>query len=50
MYIKPRYITAPEREEILAGLKANWSQTQKEFLLLPMHTDTPPKVNYHLII
>ncbi|XP_054287151.1 enkurin isoform X2 [Macrosteles quadrilineatus] len=39
-----RYVTEEEREEMLQGLKKNWEELQKEFQLLPMVTDTVPKI------
>lgn len=39
-----RYITEDEREQLLEGLKMNWQDMQKEFQLLPMVTDTVPKI------
>ncbi|XP_026815950.1 enkurin-like [Rhopalosiphum maidis] len=45
--IKPplRYIPEEERKELLKGLKSNWDELYTEFLLLPMVTDSVPKVN-----
>ncbi|XP_050442625.1 enkurin [Adelges cooleyi] len=44
--IKPplRYIPEHERNKLLNGLKINWAELQKEFQLLPMITDTLPKM------
>ncbi|XP_075231700.1 enkurin-like [Lycorma delicatula] len=39
-----RYITEDERQELLEGLHKNWRDLQKEFQLLPMVTDTIPKI------
>ncbi|XP_075214916.1 enkurin-like [Lycorma delicatula] len=39
-----RYITEDERQELLEGLHKNWGDLQKEFQLLPMVTDTIPKI------
>uniref|UniRef100_A0A2S2NDN5 Enkurin n=1 Tax=Schizaphis graminum TaxID=13262 RepID=A0A2S2NDN5_SCHGA len=45
--IKPplRYLPEEERKELLKGLKTNWDELYTEFLLLPMVTDSVPKVN-----
>lgn len=44
--VKPpfRYLPEGERNEMLSGLKTNWAELHKEFLLLPMLTDTVPKM------
>ncbi|KAF0765835.1 enkurin-like [Aphis craccivora] len=44
--VKPslRYLPEDERNELLNGLKTNWAELHKEFLLLPMLTDTVPKM------
>ncbi|KAL4113086.1 hypothetical protein QTP88_016776 [Uroleucon formosanum] len=44
--VKPpfRYLPEDERNEMLNGLKTNWAELHKEFLLLPMLTDTVPKM------
>ncbi|XP_025419208.1 enkurin [Sipha flava] len=44
--VKPplRYLPEDERNELLKGLKTNWAELHKEFLLLPMLTDTMPKM------
>ncbi|XP_060870603.1 enkurin-like [Metopolophium dirhodum] len=39
-----RYLPEGERTEMLSGLKTNWAELHKEFLLLPMLTDTVPKM------
>ncbi|XP_022171486.1 enkurin-like [Myzus persicae] len=39
-----RYLPEVERNEMLNGLKTNWAELHKEFLLLPMLTDTVPKM------
>uniref|UniRef100_A0A1B6E8Q5 Enkurin domain-containing protein n=1 Tax=Clastoptera arizonana TaxID=38151 RepID=A0A1B6E8Q5_9HEMI len=39
-----RYVTEDERMLMLKGLKKNWDELQKEFQLLPMVTDTVPKI------
>ncbi|XP_025198161.1 enkurin-like [Melanaphis sacchari] len=45
--IKPplRFLPEEERKELLKGLKANWGELYTEFLLLPMVTDSVPKIN-----
>ncbi|KAL5237823.1 hypothetical protein ACI65C_005233 [Semiaphis heraclei] len=45
--IKPplRYLPADERNALLTGLKTNWGELYTEFLLLPLVTDSVPKVN-----
>ncbi|VVC29824.1 Enkurin domain [Cinara cedri] len=40
-----RLLPQEERLELLNGLKTNWAELYKEFLLLPMITDTVPKIN-----
>ncbi|VVC38184.1 Enkurin domain [Cinara cedri] len=44
--IKPllRLLPQEEREGLLTGLKTNWAELHKEFLLLPVLTDTERKV------
>ncbi|KAJ8985116.1 hypothetical protein NQ317_012766 [Molorchus minor] len=42
---KCRYITKEERDQLLAGLKYNWEELQKQFQGLPILTDTIPKRN-----
>ncbi|XP_018332175.1 enkurin [Agrilus planipennis] len=42
---KCKYITREEREELLAGLKKNWEELQKQYQGLPILTDTIPKMN-----
>ncbi|RZF49058.1 hypothetical protein LSTR_LSTR012123 [Laodelphax striatellus] len=39
-----KYVTEAERITLLEGLKKNWEELQKEFQLLPMVTDTVPKI------
>ncbi|XP_039296482.1 enkurin [Nilaparvata lugens] len=39
-----KYVTEEERVTLLDGLKKNWEELQKEFQLLPMVTDTVPKI------
>ncbi|KAL4105115.1 hypothetical protein QTP88_020387 [Uroleucon formosanum] len=45
--IKPplRYLSLDERNELLTGMKANWGELYTTFLLLPMVTDSVPKIN-----
>ncbi|CAI6355105.1 unnamed protein product [Macrosiphum euphorbiae] len=45
--IKPPlcYLSADERNELLTGMRYNWGELYTEFLLLPMVTDSVPKIN-----
>ncbi|VVC36748.1 Enkurin domain [Cinara cedri] len=44
--IKPplRLVPKEEREALINGLKTNWGELHKEFLLLPVYTDTIQKI------
>ncbi|XP_024939462.1 enkurin [Cephus cinctus] len=44
MHPKCRYVTAPERANLLYGMKKRWEEMTKEFQCLPFLTDTLPKV------
>ncbi|XP_048508123.1 enkurin, partial [Athalia rosae] len=39
-----RYVTAPEREALLQGMKKKWEELEKEFQCLPFVIDTLPRV------
>ncbi|KAE9525086.1 hypothetical protein AGLY_014500 [Aphis glycines] len=45
--IKPpiRHLSKEERFVLLTGLKANWAELHKQFLLLPILTDSVTKIN-----
>ncbi|XP_050546691.1 enkurin-like isoform X2 [Daktulosphaira vitifoliae] len=45
-----RCLPEQERSDLLKGLKTNWSQLQEEFQLLPMITDTLPKMKKKTIL
>ncbi|KAK9501275.1 hypothetical protein O3M35_012017 [Rhynocoris fuscipes] len=41
-----RLISPEERKQLLDDLKKTWAEMQKEFQLLPMLVDTPPKIKH----